>query len=237
MSKQAKATKSGDNFTRWLVIGMVALVVVTGVVFSMMSSANKADASFAAIKGYKLGQQVVATVDPAQSSGLVLNPGGSVKIDLWEDPQCPICRDFERSNGAYIDELIRNKKATVVFHVLSFLGTESLRAANAELCSADEGYYLDFHKGIYLVQPALENSGFYSIANLVKIGSYMGLTSKKFTDCVTNGSKVDLATTQQNSMDANKVTGTPTIFINGKLWKPSTNAFDATEFRHAVEAG
>ncbi len=237
MSKQAKATKSGDNFTRWLVIGMVALVVVTGVVFSVMSSSNKANASFTAIKGYKLGQPVVTTVDPAQSSGLVLNPGGPVKIDLWEDPQCPICRSFEESNGAYIDSLVRDKKATVVFHVLSFLGPESLRAANAELCAADEGYYLDFHKGVYLVQPALENSGFYSNANLVKIGSYLGVTSKKFTDCVTNGTKVDLATTQQNSMDANKVTGTPTIFINGKLWKPSTNAFDATEFRLAVEAG
>ncbi len=237
MSKQAKATKSGDNFTRWLVIGMVGLVVVTGVVFSVMSSSNKANASFTAIKGYKLGQQITSTVDPAQGSGLVLNPGGPVKIDLWEDPQCPICRTFEEANGAYIDSLVRDKKATVVYHVLSFLGDESIRTANAAMCAADEGHYLDFHKAVYLVQPALENSGFYSNANLIKIGSYLGLTSKKFTDCITNGSNVNLAKTQEDSMATYKVTGTPTIFINDKLWVRKANGFDPTEFRLAVEAG
>jgi len=237
MSKQAKATKSGDNFTRWLVIGMVGLVVVTGVVFSVMSSSSKANASFAALKDYKLGQQVTSTVDPAQGSGLVLNPGGPVKIDLWEDPQCPICRTFEEANGAYIDSLVRTKKATVVFHVLSFLGDESIRTANAAMCAADEGHYLDFHKAVYLVQPALENSGFYSNANLIKIGSYLGLTSKKFTDCITNGSNVNLAKTQEDSMATYKVTGTPTIFINDKLWVRKANGFDPTEFRLAVEAG
>ena len=41
MAKQAKAAQGGDHFTRWLVIGMVALVVVTGVVFSIMSSNTK----------------------------------------------------------------------------------------------------------------------------------------------------------------------------------------------------
>ena len=139
MSKQVKAKSGGDHFTRWLVIGMVALVVITGVVFSIMSSTNKANESFTALKNYPLGAQVAGTIDPAQGSGLVLNPGANVKIDLWEDPQCPICRTFEESNGAYIDELVRTKKATLVYHVLSFLGDESIRAANAAMCAADEG--------------------------------------------------------------------------------------------------
>ncbi len=239
MSKQAKAKASsgGDNFTRWLVIGMVALVVVTGVVFSVMSSSTKANESFVALKGYKLGQSVTSTIDPAQGSGLVVNPGGPVKIDLWEDPQCPVCRAFEESNGAYIDDLVRTKKATVVYHALSFLGDESIRAANALMCAADEGHYLDFHKATYIVQPALENSGFFTNANLIKIGSYIGLKSKTFTDCITNGSKLTLIKTQLDSMAAFKVTGTPTIFINDKLWVRQSNGYDPTEFRLAVEAG
>ena len=39
MAKQQ--AKSGDNVTRWIVIAMVSLVVVTGVVFSMMNQNNK----------------------------------------------------------------------------------------------------------------------------------------------------------------------------------------------------
>lgn len=239
MSKQAKAKSpgGGDHFTRWLVIGMVAIVVITGVAFSMMSTSTKANESFAALKGSTLSQPVVATVDVAQGSGLVLNPGGAVQIDLWEDPQCPVCRIFEESNGAYIEDLVRTKKATVVFHVLSFLGPESIRAANAAMCAADEGHYLDFHKALYIVQPALENSGFYSNGNLVKIGDYIGLKTKSFTDCVTKGSKLDLVKTHEDSMPTYKVQGTPTVFINGKLWERKSNGFNLDEFRSAVEAG
>ena len=237
MAKQVKAKSGGDNFTRWLVIGMVALVVVTGVVFSLMSSSTKANESFAALKGYTLGEKVSGAIDTTQGSGLVLNPGAPVKIDLWEDPQCPICRTFEEANGQYIDELVRTKKATVVYHALSFLGDESVRAANALMCAADEGHYLDYHNAVYIVQPASENSGFFTSENLIKIGDYIGLKSKSFTDCVSNGSKADVVKAQLDSMPSYKVTGTPTVFINDKLWERTSNGFDPAEFRLAVEAG
>jgi hypothetical protein len=53
----------------------------------------------------------------------------------------------KRQVGDYIDCLVREKKATVRFHVLSFLGDESVRAANASFCAADEGRYLRFPQG------------------------------------------------------------------------------------------
>ena len=238
MSKQVKRNGAGssDHFTRWLVIGMVSLVVVTGVAFSMMSTSNKANESFVALKGSTLGQPIIATVDTAQGSGLVLNPGAAVQIDLWEDPQCPVCRSFEESIGAYVEDLIRTKKATVVFHLLSFLGPESIRAANATMCAAKEGHYLEFHKALYLVQPDLENSGFFSNENLVKIGEYIGLKTKSFTDCISNGSQLDLVKSHADSMAAFGVQGTPTVFINGKRWERQSNTFDLSEFRAAVEA-
>ena len=238
MSKQTKGKSAGrnDHFTRWLVIGMVALVVITGVAFSMMSTSTKANESFTALKGFTLGEPVLTTVDGAQGSGLVLNPGAAVQIDIWEDPQCPVCRSFEESIGAYVEDLVRTKKATVVFHVLSFLGPESIRAANASMCAAQEGHYLEFNKALYTVQPALENSGFFSNQNLIKIGDYIGLKTKSFTECVTNGSKLDLVKTHADSMAAFGVQGTPTVFINGKRWERQSNVFDLAEFRAAVEA-
>ncbi len=237
MAKAVKATKGGDHFTRWLVIGMVALVVVTGVVFSIMSSSTKANESFDALKGYTLGEPVAATLDSAAGSGLVLNPGAPVRIDVWEDAQCPVCRVFEESIGAYLDSSVRTKKATVVYHILSFLGPESIRAANAMMCAADEGHYLDYQKSLYIVQPALENSGFFSNENLVKIGETIGVKSERFSECVTKGSKLDLVKTHADSMQAYNVQGTPTVFINGKLWQRQSNGFDLGEFRLAVEAG
>ena len=235
MAKQA--AKSTDNTTRWIVIAMVALVVVTGVVFSLFSQNSKESASLAGLDGTTLKPAVTSTIDTANGSAISFDNGAATTIDVWEDPQCPVCKLFADANGSYLESLVREKKANVRYHVLSFLGDESVRAANASFCAADEGQYLDFHKALYAVQSPLENSGFWSNETLVKIGKKIGITSTTFESCVNKGSKVDLVQANYDSMSKFGVQGTPTVFINGKKWERSQNAFVLEEFKSAVEAG
>jgi protein-disulfide isomerase len=235
MAKQA--AKTADNTTRWIVIAMVALVVVTGVVFSLFGQSDKTTASLSGLDGIKLKPAVTSTIDTANGSAISFDNGAATTIDVWEDSQCPVCKLFEDANGAYIESLIREKKANVRYHVLSFLGDESVRAANASFCAADEGQYLDFQKAIYAVQSTVENSGFWSNETLVEMGKKIGITSTKFEDCVTKGSKVDLVQANSESMSKFGVQGTPTVFINGKKWERTQNAFVLDEFKAAVEAG
>ena len=235
MAKQV--AKKADNTTRWIVIAMVSLVVVTGVVFSLFGQSSKESASIAALDGYTLKPAVTSTIDPNNGSAITFDNGAVTTIDVWEDPQCPVCKYFADANGDYLDSLIREKKATVRYHVLSFLGDESVRAANASFCAADEGQYLDFHKALYTVQSQLENSGFWSNESLVNIGKKIGINSTKFEDCVTKGSKVDLVQANSDSMSKYGVQGTPTVFINGKLWERTQNEFVLEEFKAAVENG
>ena len=235
MAKQA--AKSTDNTTRWIVIGMVLLVVVTGVVFSLFSQNSKESASLAGLDGTTLKPAVTSTIDAANGSAISFDNGAATTIDVWEDPQCPVCKLFADANGSYLESLVREKKANVRYHVLSFLGDESVRAANASFCAADEGQFLDFHKAIYAVQSPLENSGFWSNETLVKMGKKIGITSTSFESCVNKGSKVDLVQANYDSMSKFGVQGTPTVFINGKKWERSQNAFVLEEFKAAVEAG
>jgi protein-disulfide isomerase len=226
MAKQQ--AKSGDNVTRWIVIAMVSLVVVTGVVFSMMNQNNKESSALAALDDYKSKGTIVSTIDVDNGSAITFNSGLTKTVDVWEDPQCPACKSFEEASGEYIESLVRDKKATVRFHVLSFLGDESVRAANASFCAADEGQYLDFHKALYRVQSPLENSGFWSNETLIAIGKKVGITSEKFATCVTDGQKVDLVKTNSESMSKYGVQGTPTVFIDGiKVSDPSPNGLRA----------
>ena len=235
MAKQA--AKTADNTTRWIVIAMVALVVVTGVVFSLFGQSDKTTVSLSGLDGIKLKPAVTSTIDTANGSAISFDNGAATTIDIWEDSQCPVCKLFEDANGAYVESLIREKKANVRYHVLSFLGDESVRAANASFCAADEGQYLDFQKAIYAVQSTVENSGFWSNETLVEMGKKIGITSTKFEDCVTKGSKVDLVQANSESMSKFGVQGTPTVFINGKKWERTQNAFVLDEFKAAVEAG
>ena len=235
MAKQA--AKSADNTTRWIVVAMVALVVVTGIVFSLFGQSEKTTASLSGLDGIKLKPAVTSTIDTANGSAITFDNGAATTIDVWEDSQCPVCKLFEDANGAYIESLVREKKANVRYHVLSFLGDESVRAANVSFCAADEGHYLDFQKAIYAVQSTVENSGFWSNETLVEMGKKIGITSTKFEDCVTKGSKVDLVQANSESMSKFGVQGTPTVLINGKKWERTQNAFALDEFKAAVEAG
>jgi protein-disulfide isomerase len=235
MAKQA--AKSTDNTTRWIVIAMVTLVVVTGVVFSIFGQNSKESASIAALDGTTLKPAVTSTIDAANGSAITFDNGAATTIDVWEDPQCPVCKLFADANGSYLESLVREKKANVRYHVLSFLGDESVRAANASFCAAEEGQFLDFHKAMYAVQSPLENSGFWSNETLVNMGKKIGITSSTFENCVTKGSKVDLVQANYDSMSKFGVQGTPTVFINGKKWERAQNAFILEEFKSAVEAG
>ena len=83
-----------DNVTRNLVIGMISLVVVVGVAVSFGS--NKAKESAA----------TPSSVEKSEGYGIVFNKGltGVPKVDIWEDFQCPVCRDFEAVNVKQIKQ-------------------------------------------------------------------------------------------------------------------------------------
>jgi len=53
---------------------------------------------------------------------------------------------------------------------------------------------------------------------------------------VNKGSKIDVVKANYDSMAKYGVQGTPTVFINGKLWERKSPDFNLAEFKAAVEA-
>lgn len=239
--KNSVKSQGGDPFTRWLVIGMVTLVVVVGAVFSLTSEKSAKNAAFTALDSFQSVGDIQGAVDSTAGDGIVFNAGLPTKVDIFEDFQCPICKLFEEPIGGYLTSLITEKKAQVTYHPLSFLGNgskddESIAASNAAYCAVDEGKFLDFHKALYDVQSQVENSGFLNSENLITIGKKIGITSQSFSDCVTNRSKLVNVVAATASMERYGVKGTPTALINGKLWERQSPGFDLNEFKAAVEA-
>jgi protein-disulfide isomerase len=239
--KNSVKTQSGDPFTRWLVIGMVTLVVAVGAFFSLTSENKESNASLVALDNFSPIGDYEAVVDPAQGDGIVFNAGLPLKINVFEDFQCPSCKFFEDPIGPYLTSLITEKKAEVVYHPLSFLGNgqkedESIAASNAAYCAVDEGKFLDFHKALYAVQSTVQNSGFLNDKNLIAIGKKVGISSQGFSDCITNKSKLVNVAASTDSMTRYGVRGTPTTLINGKVWERQSPNFDVNEFKAAVES-
>jgi protein-disulfide isomerase len=222
----AKEKPGKDNFTRNLVVTVVVGVLLIMLVPTLLS--KKTDTS----------AKIPAAVSADRGYGIVFNGEltGVPVLDIYEDFQCPVCAQFEKLQGDYIESLIADKKATVVYHTLSFLGPESVNAANAAACSADQGKFLQYHRALYANQPQ-ENTGVWSTDVLGILGQAAGITSKEFTSCVNDMSYQGWVNNVAAAGAKANVNSTPTVFINGKEIDRQSEYFDAAKFKAAVERG
>jgi len=220
------AANSGpDKGTRNLVIGMVLFIVAVGIIFSFIS--NRASSNFA----------IPAAVSEADGYGIVLNPTATPTIDIWVDYQCPACRSFEVLNGGYINEIIAQKKAKVVFHPLTFIGAESIIAANAAACAADENKFVDMNLALFQNQASSENSGKWQGDAMLALGDSIGIKSDSFKECVREGNYVKWTRNVTDASASKNVNSTPTIRINGKDLDRNTEYGDPVKFKAALAAG
>jgi protein-disulfide isomerase len=219
------ATSGGDKGTRNLVIVMISFIVVVGVVFSLISNRSNSTAA------------IPATVSEADGYGIVLNPESTPKIDVYVDYQCPACRAFEIINGGYLNEVIAQKKAKVVFHPMSFIGPESVLAANSAACAADENKFVDMNLALFQNQSESENSGKWSKEFLVELGKSIGITSGTFETCINDGKYIKWTSNVATASAKANVNGTPTVFVNGKQLDRNTEYADQAKFRAALAAG
>ena len=219
------ANSGSDKGTRNLVIGMVVFIVAVGIIFSFIS--NRASSNFA----------IPAAVSEADGYGIVLNPTATPTIDVWVDYQCPACRSFEILNGGYLNEIIAQKKAKVVFHPLTFIGTESIIAANAAACAADENKFVDMNLALFQNQAGSENSGKWQGDVMLAIGESIGIKSESFKQCVREGNYVKWTRNVTDASASKNVNSTPTIRINGKDLDRNTEYGDPVKFKAALAAG
>jgi len=237
--RQRDNQKSGDTLTRNLVLGMVALVVLSGVIFTVLdkrsASLSDFDVALEKIDASQNGPALTGSFSKEDDYGITFNSGVKPKVEIWEDPQCPFCNDFEKEIGSYVEDLVRNKEAQVTYRMTSFLGQDSVRAVNASFCSVAEGRFLDLHSAIFAVQ-GQEGSGTYTNENLLALSEKLGITSPEYVNCVKDGKYLEQVKAVYDSMAKYNVKGTPTVFIDGKLWERSGAEFKLDEFKAAVEA-
>jgi protein-disulfide isomerase len=219
------ANSGSDKGTRNLVVGMVLFIVAVGIIFSFIS--NRASSNFA----------IPAAVSEADGYGIVLNPTATPTIDIWLDYQCPACRTFEVLNGGYINEIIAQKKAKVVFHPLTFIGAESIIAANAAACAADENKFIDMNLALFQNQASSKDSGKWLGDAMLALGDSIGIKSDSFKECVREGNYVKWTRNVTDASASKNVNSTPTIRINGKDLDRNTEYGDPVKFKAALAAG
>ena len=144
-------------------------------------------------------------------------------LSIYEDFQCPHCRDFEKNFGPTIAKLVDSGAAAVDYNMLAILnrvnGGYSTRASNAAYCVADENMdaFKRFHAALFANQPEEGTGAGPDNAALIETARQAGVTGG-VPDCINKG-KYDKMV--KGLAAASNVTATPTIRLNGEDINPA----------------
>ena len=159
-----------------------------------------------------------------------------VTVVEFADYQCPFCgavAGLNTANPVYqqmikqdptwqpyvsgiINDYVKSGKVKLAYRDFSFLGQESNDAANAARCANEQGKFWEFHDKLYISQSG-ENEGVFAKDKLKKFGAELGLNTAKFNECVDQDKYAKDVAADTEGGRASGVTGTPAVFINGKM--------------------
>jgi protein-disulfide isomerase len=135
---------------------------------------------------------------------------------MWGDFQCPACRAFVLGVERQLDQtLVADGVAKVVWRDMAFLGDESVWAAQAADCAADQGQFWEYHDKLYAEQ-AGENRGTFQKENLKRFAADIGLDQETFNVCLDTGQHAGDVQREITIGRTRGVNATPTLFVNGQ---------------------
>jgi hypothetical protein len=167
----------------------------------------------------------------AEGGVLVGNADASKGMVLFEDPQCPYCRQFEELNGRLITAAVEAGELAVEYRMRCFLGPESVRADNALALAAEAGHFDDLRHALFAAQPA-EGTGGFTIQDLLGLGAEVGLSGSDFVSGVREARYEQWVLGREEIYQAEDPQGTPAAWLDGKPIDSSV-LFDGSAFaRH-----
>lgn len=153
------------------------------------------------------------------------DPNAPVKLDVWEDFQCPSCKRYsEQVESQVITNYVETGKVYYSFHFYPFIDGgdstgESHQSANAAICAAEQGRFWDYH-AILFANWSGENVGSFSNPRLVSFAESLGLDMTAFNTCFQANKYADLINQDYTDGQAAGVNGTPSVFVDGQIISP-----------------
>jgi protein-disulfide isomerase len=202
-------------------IGAVVLAFTVGVGATACSSAGSTPTSTVPVP---TGTSGAVHFD----EGFIQVGTGAKTVDLYFDPLCPYCQEFELANGATLSGAVSDGSISFRLHPLTFLdpssnGTAySSRAAAALTCVAEStpDSTLDYLAALYKNQPK-EGSDGLTDKKLVSMATALGVPD--ISSCLATGANQAWAQSiTQHALngpikdaDITQIKGTPTVLVNG----------------------
>ncbi len=208
--------------------GVVILAVVAGIIGLAIWARGEAEAASAPVAPLEefvtdapLPKGVSAETDYGVPAN---NAPGAPTFSLYEDFQCPACANFEATGFSEVLAAANSGEIALYFHPMTFLDrnpdskNSSLRATMAFGCAVDLDKTLDYHSGVFTLQPG-DGSGWTDdqLLDLARNVGIEGADFETFQTCFESQKYLDWARNSQLAASLRGVPGTPGAFLNDEL--------------------
>jgi protein-disulfide isomerase len=178
---------------------------------------------------------IVPTPKPADipRDGTTLgNPDAPLTIVEYSDFQCPYCRKAALEITPQIEaEYIATGKAKLVWKQFPIEGEESVWAAEASECAAEQNAFWEYHDMLFLNRQGI-NVGTFVISNLKLFAKELGLDTEAFDACLDSEKYIDKVAADYEEAQRRELTGTPSFFV-GQTQIVGAKSYSA--FQTAIE--
>jgi protein-disulfide isomerase len=159
------------------------------------------------------------TADTLKDARSYLRAGpadAKVQIVLFEDAQCPYCKQFSTGPVKQVlNDYLPTNAVAVTFRHYAFLNDDSTKMALAMECAGKQDRFWPYHDLVFGDAPAA-TGGEQVDARLARWAVSVKLDADVFAACMANPATRALVASDLNAGRALLVQGTPTIFVNGK---------------------
>jgi protein-disulfide isomerase len=213
--------------------GGIAVLVIIGIVLGIVLSrgggnsgalpSNTPAVGNCASNGLPGCADVESLFKGIPQQGLYLgSPLAPAQMVMYIDLQCPFCQNYETTvMPTIIEKYVRTGKVRVRVEPWAFIGPDSTRGQKAMFAAAKQNKAWNFAEVLYYNQQT-ENTGWLSDSMVAQAAaSVTGLNVKKLMSD-RNGSDISSQIADvESSARANKVSGTPTVFVGRNGTKPT----------------
>lgn len=169
---------------------------------------------------------------PSAEETALGDPNAPVTIVEYSDFQCPFCRRFhEDTLPQIVENHVRTGEVRFVYRNFPFLGQESLEAANASLCAAEQGQFWPYADYLFANQTG-ENVGAYTEARLQAMAQSLGLSMDEFERCSSRNEMQSQVQAQYAEGLDRGVNSTPTFYVNDQMVR---GAAPYADFQAAIQ--
>lgn len=140
--------------------------------------------------------------------------GAPLTVIEWGDYQCTFCYRFHQTTmGMLLEEYVESGKVRIIFQDFPLNGPDSVLAAQAARCAADQGLFWEYHDTLYENWGG-ERTGWIRPPVLYGFALNVGLDMRAYNDCVGSGTYLQEIRQSYAAFQSMGIDATPSFIVH-----------------------